>query len=271
MTSDPFDFAANVERFTGFADLYHEQRPHPPALVVDLLARWASLGKPRLIVDLGCGTGLSTRVWAAKAERVIGVDPSPDMLAQAQAQSTAANIEYRHGHSHQTGLPGQCADLILCSQSLHWMDPPGTFAEAARVLRPGGVFASIDADWPPTTSSWEADAAYVEFADNVKKLEKMHGVSAGLIKWDKETHLSRMRQSGCFRFAEEILIHHVEPGNAARLVGLAASQGSVAGLLKKGLSRVEVGLDALEAAAQRALGDTPKDWHFSYRVRAGVV
>jgi len=45
-----------------------------------------------------------------------------------------------------TDLPDGCADIVTCSQSLHWMVPESTFAEVARILRPGGVFATYDYD-----------------------------------------------------------------------------------------------------------------------------
>ena len=37
----------------------------------------------------------------------------------------------------------------MAVQALHWMEPAPTFGEVARLLRPGGVFAALDCDWPP--------------------------------------------------------------------------------------------------------------------------
>ena len=78
------DFTGNIERFSGFADLYDKYRPAPPAALSTILTQWAQVTRPHLVVDLGCGTGLSTRYWAGKAEQVIGVDPTSDMRAQAE-------------------------------------------------------------------------------------------------------------------------------------------------------------------------------------------
>lgn len=66
------------------------------------------------------------------------------------------------------------------------------------------------------------------------------------------------------------MVHHVEQGDAERLVGLALSQGSVATLLKRGLSEAEIGVHALRAAAERAWGHRAVPWYWSYRVRLGV-
>jgi hypothetical protein len=89
-------------------------------------------------------------------------------------------------------------------------------------------------------------------------------------KWPKHGHLARIRECGRFRYTQEILLRHREPGNAERLVGLALSQGSVETLLKAGVSEQELGLSRLRADAQRLLGSDPQPWFWSVRVRAAV-
>lgn len=265
------DFTVTVERFTGLADPYDAFRPRPPQILVEILTRLAQASRPRLVVDLGCGTGLSTRLWAECAEKVVGIDPSIDMLRKAKGQTTAANISYWQGFSQTTGLPDQCTDIVTCSQSLHWMEPNSTFKELSRILRSGGVFAAYDCDWPPTLGNWEIEMAYQEFMVNVRKIEEQQGYATGLKRWSKCEHLTRMQASSCFRFTKEITIHSIETGSAERLMGLVVSLGVVANPLKHGMREEEIGLDKLRAVAQRTLGDHLQGWYFSYRVRLGVV
>src|SRR5947207_11499657 len=141
----------------GFAGGYDRFRPRPPRALLELLCRYGRVGRPVLVVDLGCGTGLSTRAWSGTAERAVGIEPNPAMLAVAEE---APDVEYRAAFAHETGLPAAGADIVTCSQSLHWMEPEPTFAEAARILRPGGVFAAYDYNWPPVVDP-EVDAAFV--------------------------------------------------------------------------------------------------------------
>ena len=153
---------ANANRFAGFADLYDSVRPTPPTALSDVLTRYAG-GRPALVVDLGCGTGLSTRWAAGWAARVIGVEPSADMRARAAAVTDDPNVRYVDGWSSDTHLPAGSADVVLAVQALHWMEPNGTFAEVARLLRPGGVFAALDCDWPPSkTRTARVPAAFRE-------------------------------------------------------------------------------------------------------------
>jgi hypothetical protein len=156
-------------------------------------------------------------------------------------------------------------------QSLHWMDPAATFAEAARILRRGADFVACDYDWPPATGAWEAEAAWEACARRCEQLEHEHGIDTGLLRWDKLGHLARMVESGRFRFAREVLLHHLDMGDAARFHGLFLTQGHVSGLLRKGVPPTALGLDAFEEVVRRTLGSMPRPWTWSARVRVGVV
>ncbi len=263
-------FAATIRRFSGFAHQYDTHRSQPPAELARLLAQYTDTPQPALVVDLGSGTGLSTRYWAEHALRVIGIEPSADMRDEALRQTGFANVAYQAGYSHDTGLPGGCAQIVTCMQALHWMEPQGTFAEARRILAPGGVFAAIDYDWPPMTGSWRADQAWLACNERAIQLEvSLPGERPP--RWDKASHTARMRASGCFQFVRESLLHHIDAGNAERYLGLLRSQGSVMDLLKAGYAEPDLGITELEALVRAELGSEPAPWYWSARVRIGVV
>ena len=271
MNDQPIDFSGNVERFSGFADLYDKFRPAPPAILASILTQLAQTPYPKLVVDLGSGTGLSTRYWADKAEQVIGVEPTLDMRRQAEVQTGAKNISYLEGFSHQTNLPNHCAQIVTCSQALHWLEPQSTFEEAKRILVPGGVFAAFDYDWPPTTSNWQADRAWQEATANVTEFEKIVQIEKPAHRWQKHEHLARMQNSGCFRYAKEVVAHHTDQGNPERLIGLMMSQGSVMTLIKNGISENQLGIDVFKQKVTRVLGNEMQTWYWSSRIRYGIV
>ena len=235
-------------------------------MLLEVLCRYARVERPRLVVDLGCGTGLSTRAWSGIAERFVGVEPNPAMLAVAEP---AAGVEYRQAFAQETDLPAASADIVTTSQSLHWMEPEPTFAEAARILRPEGVFAAYDYDWPPVVDP-EVDAAFMSYRDRRVGLRARLGVQRGADRWPKHEHLERMRASGRFRLCREAVLHSVEEGNADRVVGFAHSIGLPAIAADAELAR-ELRVDELEAVARRVLGDRTVPFVFGYRVRLGVV
>ncbi len=226
--------------------------------------------RPPLVVDLGSGTGLSTRFWADAADRVVGIEPNDDMRSQASAATTDSSVEYRPGSASDTKLPAESATIVTCAQSLHWMEPASTFAEVARILKPGGVFAACDYDWPPTTGVWQADKAYTDCMSGLHRLDEEVSRQRDVRRWSKERHLARMAESGRFSFVKEIVLHHTDEGTAGRLVGLLMSQGGVRMLLAAGHSEQELGIAAFRARCLELLGDRPRVWYWSSRVRIGV-
>lgn len=270
MTLPPF--AHNLGRYRGVTDLYDKYRPCPPEALLDVLTQLAEISHPHLVVDLGSGTGLSTRVWTGRADQVIGIEPGQEMRGRAERVTLAAglqNIRYVEAFSDGTGLPDGCADIVTCSQALHWMEPEATFAEVARILRPGGIFAAYDVDFPPTLR-WEAADALKRFVYHCEYVGRAHEWNRKTRRWNKDEHLANMSASGRFRHVAEVLLHNKEMGNAERLVGYALSMGTVATLLQHVPSEEEVGLEAFRAESRRLLGDETIPWYFCYRVRIGI-
>ena len=256
-------------RFSSYAGAYDRVRPRPPAMLAEVISQWAGATAPA-VVDLGTGSGLSLLPWSGRARKVTGVEPSGPM--RAIAQQRAGGLPDREvftvaeGRAEETGLPAGSADIVRASQAMHWFDPHRALPEIARLLRPGGVLAAYDCDWPPAVD-WETDAAYVACEDHLATLETGRGLQPP--KAAKEEHAARMRASGLFRFVTEIAVHHREEGDADRLVALARSQGGTVALLNQGLSEDELGLTRLRAVAERRLpGPVPFWW--TYRIRLAV-
>jgi len=271
---------ANVNRFDGLAEVYNNARPKPPPALLQILPQIvnqnASGSKLKRVLDIGCGPGNSTWFWAEHALEIVGVEPNRDFLAFATktlalVPNPPCKISFKEGNSINTGQPDNSVDLITMSQALHWMEPQATFKEAHRILRPGGVLAAFDCDWPPTTVSWEAENAFDKCRELTTAAGDKHLLFADVKHWDKESHLQRMRESGLFRHVKEIVVHHQEMGNSKRLVDLFLSQGEVGTALKsKKVTKEEIGFNGLSELCERTLGSQMQPWYFSYRVRIAV-
>jgi SAM-dependent methyltransferase len=119
-------------------------------------------GPVQRVLDLGCSVGVGTealQAWlqARQAEpvRVEGLDLSPPMLAVARAReaeravASASSVVWHHAAAEATGLPSGAYDLITLQFVCHELPAEATravLAEAARLLRPGGVIAQVDQD-----------------------------------------------------------------------------------------------------------------------------
>ena len=257
------------EIWTGKAGSYDRARPAPPPALLDLLTQLIDMPRPALVVDVGSGTGLSTAIWGERAERV-GIEPNADMRQEAarkvEGHPYAAHIEYREGLAHRTGLPDGCADIVTASQAFHWMEPTSTLAEIARILRPGGLFAAYDYDSPPAIR-WELDRLAQEVTWRLVGLIRERGLAQQLQIWSKEQHLDRMRESGHFRFTREVVLHHIEHGDAARFLEMMRSN---AFSQQFQFTDQEIGLDRLRQAALQHIGSQPIPWYISYRVRIAI-
>ena len=294
---------ANLDRFSGFADLYDANRPTAPDLLGPVLAAYAGVSSP-FVVDLGSGTGLSSRWAASWAGAVVGIEPNADMRAQAAAVRTSG-VDYRAGTSNETGLPSLCADVVVAVQAMHWMEPESTLREVARILRPGGVFATIDADWPPVTGLSEAESAWQTFHRRIRVFDaradrgasddelraeidefdpalvdedlrdphRNRALAGGVQSWSKAQHLDRIERSGHFAFARELVFDQPLAGGADRFIALMRSQGSYQALRRLGLTDDELGATAFEQQVRHAYEQAPVElppMSFSWRIRLGV-
>jgi SAM-dependent methyltransferase len=125
-------------RFTGLAGVYAKSRPSYPDEAIDFIMNHCSLTAGDHLVDVGCGTGISSRLFAEKSIRVIGLEPNADMRREAEISGvTAGSIPpaYRDGTAENTGLPDKCTEAVLCAQSFHWFNAELALKEFHRILR----------------------------------------------------------------------------------------------------------------------------------------
>jgi SAM-dependent methyltransferase len=99
------------------------------------------------VLEIGPGYGVTTRWLAEKGGRLTAVEVDPDLAAGVRA-GLGDRVDVRTGDGAALPFPEASFDTVVCFTMLHHVPSPEQqdrlFVEAARVLRPGGVFAGLD-------------------------------------------------------------------------------------------------------------------------------
>jgi ArsR family transcriptional regulator len=158
-------FRDNAQRWDELRALHVADREIERAL-----AHHLPVGARRLL-DIGTGTGRLLEVLAPKVEQAIGVDQSREMLALARANLAKAgidNADIRQGDMYALPFESDAFDVVTIHHVLHYADDPAAaLAEAARVVRPGGIVLVVDFS-PHDLVELKREHAHVHlgFADN---------------------------------------------------------------------------------------------------------
>jgi ubiquinone/menaquinone biosynthesis C-methylase UbiE len=182
----------------------------PTQAVDDAILR--ALGDHRVgdLVDIGTGTGTMLHLFAGRADHMIGIDRSPEMLRFGRAklqQEGTANAELRQGDMNALDLPSACADTVILHQVLHYSHrPAAVIAEAARLLKPSGKLLIVDvAPHEQETLRREHAHARLGFTDaeviafmkaatlDGKVIEHLSGGALTVTIWTGQRRASRLR------------------------------------------------------------------------------
>jgi SAM-dependent methyltransferase len=128
-----------VERFSNRVANYVKYRPDYPREIVSHLVAHCGLTQGAVIADVGCGPGMSSKMFLEYGCSVYGVEPN-DAMREAAVEYLAEFPLFTpvEGTSNATTLPDDSVDMIVAAQAFHWFDPATTRPEFKRIAKPGG-------------------------------------------------------------------------------------------------------------------------------------
>jgi ubiquinone/menaquinone biosynthesis C-methylase UbiE len=112
----------------------------------------SSLGEA---LDLGCGTGDFARLLAGRADRVLALDFSSNMIAVARERLAGVrNVEFRQADALTWDWPEKRFDCVASIATLHHLPLRPILEKAKTALRPGGVLLVLDLRRTATWAEW---------------------------------------------------------------------------------------------------------------------
>lgn len=121
------------------------------------------------MLDIATGAGHTALTFAPHVDRVIASDLTPEMLATAgrlARERGLQNLEFRQANAQDLPFEAATFDLVTCRIAPHHFPDPAKFvAEAARVLRPMGIFGLVDNIVPEDEQVAEYINAFERFRD----------------------------------------------------------------------------------------------------------
>jgi SAM-dependent methyltransferase len=119
------------------AERYDRCRPTYPDALIDALLGPRPEGLD--VLDVGCGTGIASRLMAERGASVLGVEVAPRMAEIARSHG----IDVEIGAFEDWKPAGRTFDRVTSAQAWHWLDLLVATTKAASVLRPGGRLGLI--------------------------------------------------------------------------------------------------------------------------------
>lgn len=197
------------------AAVYDTINAYDPGTQPDFYAGVAEDLSATAVLDVGCGTGLITCELARRGYRMVGVDPSSEMISRAR--DACSNVEWRVGGLETIGPLG--VDLAMMSGHVaqffisddQWAD---ALVGLHRAIRPGGSFAFETRDpraraW----ARWTSDASRVVTDPRVGEVEcwsESHEMVDGVVSYSNHYRFGDSEDviavSGRLRFRTEVEI-----------------------------------------------------------------
>ena len=245
-----------VDHFDGLAETYEMHRPGYPASAFQSLL--ADLRCPaKVAVDVGAGTGNSTnalRQAFGPEWRYIAIEPGRDMRRVLMRRfAMEADVHVADATAEDMKLPTGFAALIVACTAFHWFDTPRFYAEAERVLAPGGVLAMIRNRRKPI--------AVIQAFDRYIEAHSSEAPDLARREARKEPAVRDLARLPSFMTARSHTYAWATEMSARGLIDLYLTRSTMWGVVRRiGLSRVTADLTAI--CSKLGVSETPIwiDW-----------
>lgn len=138
----PTAWEAHRTSFDTIAERYGKYRPGYPAELIDRIIELSGLTPSARILEVGCGAGQATVLFARHGYSMVCIEPGANLLQVAASKVSAfPSVEFECVRFEDWPEPTAAFDLVMSAQAFHWIPQPIGYAKAAAALKPGGHLA----------------------------------------------------------------------------------------------------------------------------------
>ncbi len=128
--------------FEKISSLYDRARISYPKQLIDDIITYSGISQNGKILDVGCGTGQATLLFAQRGYQVIGLDPGQEMVNIAKEKcSSFPKVSFKVKTFEEVKFPEASFETIISGMAWHWIKPENQYEKVFRILKAKGTLA----------------------------------------------------------------------------------------------------------------------------------
>jgi SAM-dependent methyltransferase len=188
------DRKKDSQSFDTVAGQYDEFRPEYPQELIDCIITLSRLSEDGRILEVGCGTGKATRLFARRGYAVHCIEPGGNLAALAARNlQDYPRVSFEIARFEEWPERPEAFDLVISAQAFHWVPREVGYAKASRSLKPGGSLALFWNMHPGFHGQLDADLDEI-----YRKITPELNGPENTIEETIQERTAEITQSGCF-------------------------------------------------------------------------
>ena len=162
--------------FDKIAKAYDHFRPSYPARMIEHIERTAQLGPRSRLLEIGCGTGKATILFAERGYEILCIEPGTNLIDLAVDKLRGYPVSFVNCLFEDWQETPKAFDVVYSGQAFHWVSKEVGYAKAAAALKPGGYLALFWNRFPRREDALRRaiDAAYQRCAPELVEKAKQN-------------------------------------------------------------------------------------------------
>lgn len=184
--------------FNRVAEAYDRYRPSYPAGLIDHIERTAQLDSRSRLLEIGCGSGKATLLFAERGYKILCIEPGVELIGMAAEKLRGYPVSFANCLFEEWQETTRAFDLVYSAQAFHWVPKDVGYAKAAAALKPGGYLALFwnRSPWQEGALQQQIEAVYQRCAPEL--IEEANQTPKEMAKYEME-QTAEIQASGHFR------------------------------------------------------------------------